>query len=61
MADQQLARAAVRNVVESGLLDRQLAPGKLGDLPIVFLGTEWMRHLKAEIQVARITQRTATK
>ena len=65
-ADQELARASVRRVVDSTLLDRHLARGKpgdlpKGDLPIAFLDRKWSRHLKANTQVVRLTQRTATK
>ena len=65
-ADQDLARAAVRTVTDSPLLDRQLAPMKptdppKGDLPIGFLGREWRDALGAETQLVRLTQSTAKK
>ena len=60
------ARAAVRTVVDSPLLDRQLAPMKSGgppkgDLPIAFLQPEWKRSFSAKTQVVCLTRRTASK
>ena len=65
-ADQALARAAVRTVADSPLLDRQLAPIKpgdtpKGDLPAALLEREWKGALGAEAQLVRLTQRTAQK
>ncbi len=65
-ADQALPRAAVRTVVDSPLLDRQLAPMKSGDppkgdLPVAFLKPEWKRVLNVRTQLVRLTKRTAHK
>ena len=65
-ADQELARASVRTVTDSPLLDRQIAPMKpadppKGDLPVAFLEREWREALGAETQLVRLTQRTAQK
>ena len=65
-AGQELARAAVRTVTDSPLLDRQIAPMKpadppKGDLPVAFLEREWREALGAETQIVRLTQRTAAK
>ena len=65
-ADQHLARAAVRTVTDSPLLDRQLAPMKpgdppKGDLPVAFLERDWKDALGAETQIVRLTQRTTRK
>ncbi len=56
----------VRTVVDSPLLDRQLAPMKSGgppkgDLPIAFLQPEWNRSFSAKTQVVCLTRRTASK
>ena len=66
-ADQKLARASVQQVVDSPLLDRQLAkmkPDSLpkGDLPVAFLDPEWKGPLKGlgvRTQLVRLTQKTA--
>ena len=65
-ADQELARAAVRTVTDSPLLDRQIAPMKpadppKGDLPVGFLDREWRDALGTGTQLVRLTQRTAQK
>ena len=65
LADQDLARAAVRQVVESPLLERHLGPGRpgwhKGDLPIAYLGRHFAEVLGAQTQVVRLTSRTAYK
>ena len=65
LADQDLARAAVRQVLESPLLDRHLGPGRpgwhKGDLPIAYLGRHFAEVLGAQTQVARLRARTAEK
>ena len=64
-ADESLARAAVRQVVGSGLLDRHLAPGRpgvhKGDLPIAYLEREHVDELVSETRLVRMTQQTASK
>ena len=65
-ADQELARAAVRTVIGSPLLDRQLAPMKSADpsksdLAVGFLEREWQAALGAESEVVQLTQRTTQK
>ena len=65
-ADQELAHAAVRRVVESRLLDRHLVPGRRGgipkgDLPIAVLEQKWKKHLESATQVVRLTERIAEK
>ena len=56
----------MRTVVDSPLLDRQLAPMKSGDppkgdLPVAFLKPEWKRVLNVRTQLVRLTKRTAHK
>ena len=63
-ADEALARAAVRQIVESPLLDRQLAPMKRedppkGDLPIGWLKPAWRDMLDVRTQVAALSQQGA--
>ena len=63
-ADEALARAAVKTVVDSPLLERQLAPMKRddppkGDLPVGFLKPEWRRRLGARTQIAALSQQGA--
>ena len=68
-ADQDLARAAVRQVVESPLLERHLRPreGKhpKGDLPIAFLDPnrkwDWAQQLGSRTRLVRMTEYTADK
>ena len=64
--DESLARAAVRQVVGSALLERHLAkmartdPPK-GELPVAFLAKEYSSALGAETRLVRMTQRIAKK
>ena len=65
-ADEALARAAVRTVAGSSLLERQLAPMKRddpprGDLPVAFLEREWRGALQLETSLVRLTGKTARK
>lgn len=63
-ADEALAREAVRQVVGSPLLDRQLAPPQgpaPGDLPVGLLDRESREALKVETRLVRLTARTAAK
>ena len=65
-ADAALAREAVRQAVESPLLERQLAPPVTGapphgDLPIGYLEREWRGALRSRTALARMTSRTAEK
>ena len=64
-ADQDLARRAVHQVLDSALLDRHLEaiPDALpkGDLPVAFLERRWAPYLKAETQVVRMTAYSAEK
>ena len=68
-ADQDLARAALRQVVESPLLEQHLRPreGKYpkGDLPIAFLHPhrkwDWAQQLGPRTRLVRMTEYTADK
>ena len=64
-ADHDLARAAVRQVVESPLLERHLergSPGeRKGDLPIAFLPLKWSQALGVSTRLARLPARISKK
>ena len=65
-ADEALAAAAVRTVVDSPLLERQLAPmaksdPPKGDLPIGHLDSRWQAALGSQTRVVRLTQGSARK
>ena len=64
-ADEDLARAAVRQVVESPLLERHLRPPKggppTGALPIGFLDRKWAERLVVKTHLVRLTQRISKK
>ena len=64
-AGEALAREAVRQVVDSSLLERQFAPLKagqtLGDLPIAFLPEKRARLIGAEAGPLVLTRATAKK
>ena len=63
-ADEALARAAVRQVAGSPLLERQLAPMRAddlpkGDLPAAILPAEWRDRYEAATKLARLDQDAA--
>ena len=64
-ADENLARAAVRQLVESPLLERHLergSPGeRKGDLPIAFLPLKWSQALGVSTRLARLPARISKK
>ena len=64
-ADENLARAAVRQVVESPLLEHHLergSPGeRKGDLPIAFLPLKWSQALGVSTRLARLPARISKK
>ena len=65
-ANEDLARAAVRQVVGSTLLERHLAPmvstdPPKGDLPIAYLLRGYAQALGAETRLVRLTQASAKK
>ncbi len=66
LADEALARAAVRQVVGSPLLERQLTPmtktdPPRGDLPIGYVESRSQAILEARTRVVRMTKPTARK
>ena len=65
VANEDLARAAVRQVVESPLLERHLRPREgrypKGDLPIAFLDRKHADALGSRTQLARMTEYTSDK
>ena len=65
LADEALARAAVRQVLESPLLERQIergSPGEhKGDLPIAFLPQKWSQALGVSTRLARLPARISKK
>lgn len=64
-ADEALAAAAVRTVVDSPLLERRLAPApkgeRPGDLPVGYLARDLQGALDSPTRVVRLTGRSAGK
>ena len=64
-ADQDLARKAVRQVVDSPLLERHLGPRTgtypKGDLPVAYLEREYAEALGSKTRLVRMTEYAADK
>ena len=58
-----VAGAAIHQIRERPLLERQFAPARsgegLGDLHLLLLPPQWQRKLDADLQVVVVTRRTA--